>query len=206
MEPEKSKIQQVEKTQDIEQSIPKKKQEEDLELLKKPQKSRGFGMGMWFSIFRHKGSSARRICKGTFHSSGKKNFLCSLRSCGIFYPSPLTNTLCFAGRCLGKKKKCCSLVGVRFVILLPGFVRMVGKPHRSAKHAISFCNNQQSYFRLFLVDIAIILIKCANALKPPAKTPPEAKVKRCLGKRRLTFRHNPLYSRVSLYVLLILPA
>lgn len=46
MEPEKSKIQQVEKTQDIEQSIPKKKQEEDLELLKKPQKSRGFGMGM----------------------------------------------------------------------------------------------------------------------------------------------------------------
>ena len=34
-----------------------------------------------------------------------KNLLCSLRSCGIFYPSPLTNTLCFAGRCLGKKKK-----------------------------------------------------------------------------------------------------
>lgn len=46
-EPEKSKIQQVEKTPDIEQPIPKKKQqEEDLELLKKPKRSRGFGMGM----------------------------------------------------------------------------------------------------------------------------------------------------------------
>lgn len=46
-ESEKSKIQQVEKTQDIEQPIPKRKQqEEDLELLKKPKKSRGFGMGM----------------------------------------------------------------------------------------------------------------------------------------------------------------
>lgn len=40
-----------------------------------------------------------------------KNLLCSLRSCGIFYPLPLTNTLCFAGRCLGKRKKCCSLIG-----------------------------------------------------------------------------------------------
>lgn len=46
-EPEKSKNQQVEKTPDIEQPIPKKKQqEEDLELLKKPKRSRGFGMGM----------------------------------------------------------------------------------------------------------------------------------------------------------------
>lgn len=46
-EPEKSKVQQVEKTPDIEQPILKKKQqEEDLELLKKPKRSRGFGMGM----------------------------------------------------------------------------------------------------------------------------------------------------------------
>ena len=46
-EPEKSKNQQVEKTPDIEQPIPQKKQqEEDLELLKKPKRSRGFGMGM----------------------------------------------------------------------------------------------------------------------------------------------------------------
>ena len=41
-----------------------------------------------------------------------KNLLCSLRSCGIFYPSPLTNTLCFAGRCLGKKKKMLLFGGV----------------------------------------------------------------------------------------------
>nr|WP_230373498.1 hypothetical protein [Bacteroides thetaiotaomicron] len=44
---EKSKIQQVEKTPDIEQPISKKKQQEkDLELLKKSKRSRGFGMGM----------------------------------------------------------------------------------------------------------------------------------------------------------------
>lgn len=55
-----------------------------------------------------------------------KNLLCSLRSCGIFYPSPLTNTQCFADRCLGKKKKMLFFGGFRFVILLPGFVRMVG--------------------------------------------------------------------------------
>ena len=76
-----------------------------------------------------------------------KNLLCSLRSCGIFYPSPLTNTLCFAGRCLGKKKKNVVLWrDVRFVILLPGFVRMVGDPPRSAGHAISFCNNRLAVF------------------------------------------------------------
>ena len=76
-----------------------------------------------------------------------KNLLCSLRSCGIFYPSPLTNTLCFAGRCLGKKKKNVVLWrDVRFVILLPGFVRMMGDPPRSAGHAISFCNNRLAVF------------------------------------------------------------
>jgi hypothetical protein len=46
----------------------------------------------------------RVFVKGRF-TLRVKNLLCSLRSCGIFYPSPLTNTLCFAGRCLGKKKK-----------------------------------------------------------------------------------------------------
>ena len=40
-------IQQVEKTPDIEQPITKKKQQEEhLEHLKKPKRSRGFGMGM----------------------------------------------------------------------------------------------------------------------------------------------------------------
>ena len=87
-----------------------------------------------------------------------KNLLCSLRLCGIFYPSPLTNTLCFAGRCLGKKKKNVVLWrGVRFVILLPGFVRMVGDPPRSAGHAISFCHCRQLLFWVFRAYIAIIL-------------------------------------------------
>lgn len=49
--------------------------------------------------------------KGCF-TLREKNLLCSLRSCGIFFPSPLTNTLCFADRCLGKKKKI--LVILRF--------------------------------------------------------------------------------------------
>ena len=39
-----------------------------------------------------------------------------------------------------------AILGVRFVILLPGFVCMVGEPHRSARHAISFCHCQQAVF------------------------------------------------------------
>ena len=50
-------------------------------------------------------------------------------------------------QCLGKKKKNVVLWrDVRFVILLPGFVRMVGDPPRSAGHAISFCNNRLAIF------------------------------------------------------------
>lgn len=50
-------------------------------------------------------------------------------------------------QCLGKKKKNVVLWrDVRFVILLPGFVRMVGDPPRSAGHAISFCNNRLAVF------------------------------------------------------------
>lgn len=98
-----------------------------------------------FSIFRHEGSETQSICKGTFHSPGKK-YRTSEASTGDFYPSPLTNTLCFVGRCLGKKKKMLFFGGFRFVILLPGFVRMVGDPHRSAWYAISFCNNRQDVF------------------------------------------------------------
>jgi len=31
--------------------------------------------------------------------------------------------------------------GVRFVILLPEFVRIMGEPHRPVGYAVSFCNN-----------------------------------------------------------------
>lgn len=55
-----------------------------------------------------------------------KNTARAKRAQEIFYPSPLTNTQCFADRCLGKKKKMLFFGGFRFVILLPGFVRMVG--------------------------------------------------------------------------------
>lgn len=103
-----------------------------------------------------------------------KNLLCSLRSCGIFYPSPLTNTLCFAGRCLGKKKKCCSLVSVRFVILLPGFVRMVEELPRSVRHVISFCNSRWSVLWYTLRYRFLFAFYMCKGQKPPAKTPPEA--------------------------------
>ena len=60
-----------------------------------------------YAFFRFSGTKVAThaaFVKGRF-TLRVKNLLCSLRSCGIFYPSPLTNTLCFAGRCLGKKKK-----------------------------------------------------------------------------------------------------
>lgn len=57
-----------------------------------------------FSIFRHKGNSALRICKGTFHSAGKKfPELASLVR--YFLPFALDKSPCFVGSCLGKKKK-----------------------------------------------------------------------------------------------------
>jgi hypothetical protein len=49
-----------------------------------------------FSIFRHKGNSARRICKGT-------PVLASLVR--YFLPFALDKSPCFVGSCLGKKKK-----------------------------------------------------------------------------------------------------
>lgn len=91
-----------------------------------------------------------------------------------FYPSPLTNTLCFAGRCLGKKKKCCSLVSVRFVILLPGFVRMVEELPRSVRHVISFCNSRWSVLWYTLRYRFLFAFYMCKGQKPPAKTPPEA--------------------------------
>lgn len=59
---------------------------------------------VFFSIFRHKGNSALRICKGTFHSAGKKSpELASLVR--YFLPFALDKSPCFVGSCLGKKKK-----------------------------------------------------------------------------------------------------
>lgn len=67
---------------------------------------------VFFSIFRHKGNSALRICKGTFHSAGKKSpELASLVR--YFLPFALDKSPCFVGGCLGKKKKI-MLFGVVF--------------------------------------------------------------------------------------------
>ena len=59
---------------------------------------------VFFSIFRHKGNSALRICKGTFHSTGKKSpELASLVR--YFLSFALDKSPCFVSSCLGKKKK-----------------------------------------------------------------------------------------------------
>lgn len=101
---------------------------------------------MIFSIFRHEGSYARRICKGAFHSPGKKSpVLASLVR--YFLPFALDKYSVLRWQVFRKKEKNVVLWrDVRFVILLPGFVRMVGDPPRSAGHAISFCNNRLAVF------------------------------------------------------------
>lgn len=50
-----------------------------------------------------------------------KNTARAKRAQEIFYPSLLTNTLCFAGRCLGKRKKCCFLAGAFCPIIMLNF-------------------------------------------------------------------------------------
>ena len=109
-----------------------------------------------FSIFRHEGSYARRICKGAFHSPGKSPVLASLVR--YFLPFALDKYSVLRWQVFRKKEKNVVLWrGVRFVILLPGFVRMVGDPPRSAGHAISFCHCRQLLFWVFRAYIAIIL-------------------------------------------------
>lgn len=127
-----------------------------------------------FSIFRHEGSYARRICKGTFHSPGKKSpVLASLVR--YFLPFALDKYSVLRWQVFRKKEKNVVLWwGVRFVILLPGFVRMVGEPPRSAGYAISFCNNRQSVLWCnALISLSLCFYMCKGQ-KPPAKTPPEA--------------------------------
>jgi hypothetical protein len=72
-----------------------------------------------FSIFRHKGSYARRICQGTFHSPGKKSpVLASLVR--YFLPFALDKYSVLRWQVFRKKEKNVALWwGVRFVILLP---------------------------------------------------------------------------------------
>lgn len=87
-EPEKSKIQQVEKTPDIEQPIPKKKQqEEDLELLKKP---KGAEVSEWACDFLFSGTKVtphRVFVKGRF-TLRVKIFLCRFARAVFFTLRP----------------------------------------------------------------------------------------------------------------------
>ena len=57
-----------------------------------------------FSIFRHKGNSARRICKGTFHSPGKK-YRTSEASTGDFLPFALDKYTVLRWKVFRKKEK-----------------------------------------------------------------------------------------------------
>lgn len=89
-----------------------------------------------FSIFRHKGSSARRICKGTFHSPGKKSpVLASLVR--YFLPFALDKYSVLRWQVFRKKeKKCCSLVGCPFCHFVTGIC-----PHGGRTAPISRIRN-----------------------------------------------------------------
>lgn len=103
-----------------------------------------------------------------------KNLLCSLRSCGIFYPSPLTNTLCFAGRCLGKRKKCCSLAGCPFCHSVTGICPHGGRPAPISRTRNIILSLPASCFYGVTLRYRFLFDRYANARSPPAKTPPEA--------------------------------
>lgn len=101
------------------------------------------------SIFRHKGSCTRRICKGTPHSPGKKSpVLASLVRYFLLFALDKYSVLRW--QVFRKKEKILMMIRLwwmfAFVILLLRFVRMVGNQPRSAMYAMSFCNNQQLFF------------------------------------------------------------
>lgn len=129
-----------------------------------------------FSIFRHEGSSARRICKGAFHSPGKKSpVLASLVR--YFLPFALDKYSVLRWQVFRKKeKKCCSLAGCPFCHSVTGIC-----PHGGRSAPISRTRN----IILSLPAAPFLGVPCgyryhfeilryAKALKPPEKTPPEA--------------------------------
>lgn len=81
-----------------------------------------------FSIFRHEGSYARRICKGAFHSPGKKSpVLASLVR--YFLPFALDKYSVLRWQVFRKKeKKCCSLAGCPLCHFVTGICPHDGRP------------------------------------------------------------------------------
>ena len=115
-----------------------------------------------FSIFQHEGSYARRICKGTFHSPGKKSpVLASLVR--YFLPFALDKYSVLRWQVFRKKeKKCCSLAGCPFCHSVTGIC-----PHGGRSAPISRTRN-------IILSLPAAPLRYAKALKPPEKTPPEA--------------------------------
>lgn len=101
---------------------------------------------------------------------------CARFARAVFLPFALDKYSVLRWQVFRKKEKNVVLWrGVRFVILLPGFVRMVGDPPRSAGHAISFCHCRQLLFGCSVrISLSFEILRYAKALKPPEKTPPEA--------------------------------
>lgn len=150
----------------------KKQQEEDLELLKKP---KGAEVSEWACDFLFSGTKVTphaAFVKGRFTLRVKIS--CARFARAVFLPFALDKYTVLRWKVFRKKKKCCSLVSVRFVILLPGFVRMVEELPRSVRHVISFCNSRWSVLWYTLRYRFLFAFYMCKGQKPPAKTPPEA--------------------------------
>lgn len=72
-EPERSKYSMWRKRRTSSSPLPRNSRRKIWNSCRNPKRAEVSAWACNFSIFRHKGSFARRICKGTFHSSGKKS-------------------------------------------------------------------------------------------------------------------------------------
>ena len=129
---------------------------------------------MIFSIFRHEGSYARRICKGAFHSPGKKSpVLASLVR--YFLPFALDKYSVLRWQVFRKKeKKCCSLAGCPFCHSATGICPHGGRPAPISRTRNIILSLPASCFYGVTLRYCFLFDRYANARSPPAKTPPEA--------------------------------
>ena len=112
------------------------------------------------SIFRHKGSCTRRICKGTPHSPGKKSpVLASLVRYFLLFALDKYSVLRW--QVFRKKEKILMMIRLwwmfAFVILLLRFVRMVGNQPCTQCHFViinnCFCSVMLRYRFLFVLYV-----------------------------------------------------
>ena len=88
-----------------------------------------------FSIFRHEGSETQSICKGTFHSPGKK-YRTSEASTGDFLPFALDKYSVFRWQVFRKKEKNVILWWIPFCHFVTGIC-----PHGGRSAPVSLVRN-----------------------------------------------------------------